>query len=67
MIQASSMLGSVYIDAPGALHHILEVSGYDFGKVVNRVAWLFDMKPREILLPSKRSVQKPAACFAIGP
>ena len=33
-----------------------EGNGYDFNKAVNRVAGLFDMKPREILLPSKRSV-----------
>ena len=45
----------VRIDAPGALHHILRVSGYDFGKAVNRVAGLFDMKPREILFPGKQA------------
>jgi len=50
------MLRRDRIDAPGALHHILGVGGYDFDKAVNRVAGLFDMKPRGILLPSKRSV-----------
>ena len=51
----SNMRRRVRIDAPGALHHILGVSGYDFGKAVNRVAQLFDMKPREILFPGKQA------------
>ena len=46
-----SMPRRVRIDAPGALHHILGVGGYDFSKAINRVAGLFDMKPRETLFP----------------
>jgi len=52
----SNMPRRVCIDSSGALHHILRASVYDFGKAVNRVAQLFDMKPRGILLSSKRSV-----------
>ncbi|MBW2331680.1 MAG: hypothetical protein JRF30_12400 [Deltaproteobacteria bacterium] len=55
MIQASSVPRRVRIDAPEALNHILGVGGYDFSKAVNRVAGLFDMKTREILLPGKQA------------
>ena len=48
----------VRIEAQGALRHILRVSGYDFGKAVNRVAGLFDMKPQEILFPGKQQAQR---------
>jgi hypothetical protein len=45
----------IRIEAPGALHNILRVGGYDFGKAVNRVAGLFDMKPQEILFLGKQA------------
>ncbi len=57
MIQARTC-GEEFVSThrgPGALHHILRASVYDFGKAVNRVAQLFDMKPREILFPGKQA------------
>jgi len=47
---------SSYRRTGGAASHLEGKGGYDFGKAVNRVAGLFDMKPREILFPGKRSV-----------
>lgn len=32
----------------------LQAAGYDFDKVVNRVPILFQLKPAEILLPTKQ-------------
>jgi hypothetical protein len=49
----------IRIEAPGALRHILGVGWYNFGKAVNRVVRLFDMKRREILFPASVACNSP--------
>ena len=66
MIQASNMLRRVRIDGPGVLRHILRARGHDFGKAVNRVAQLFDMKPRGILFPASATGKSPQPALLLG-